>query len=89
MNFNGHDWALFSVRPSGGANPDVKVAAWDGEGWARLTETEATQSGAGVNIPYQFSIRASGRILLVFVDAIAAGSVDVRAAGWDAHGGAG
>lgn len=88
MNFTGHEFAHFTVIPTGGANPDVAVAVWDGERWVGLTEAEASQSGVGADTPYGFTVRAAGRRLLVYVTAIAGGELDVKASGWDAHGGA-
>jgi hypothetical protein len=89
MNFNGYEYAHFSVIPTGGANPNVAVAAWNGLQWCVLTESEAAQTGQGANVPFQFTMKTAGRVLFVYVTTIAAGAVAVRGSGWDANGGAG
>jgi len=90
VNFNGYEFAHFTILPAGGANPTVLIYAWSEESseFVPLLEAEAQPAPQGANAPYAFTIRAAGRILLARISVLVAGTVDVEASGWDANGGA-
>lgn len=82
LNFSGYDVALFSVVPSGGANPTIEVMVWDPVSvkWI-ATNPASTYAGAGADTPYQIAFNAYGRKLYPRVHTIAAGSVSISQAG--------
>lgn len=82
LNFAGYDKALFQVIPSGGANPSIEVLSWSEDAGVFISENPLfTASGLGVNIPYGFTMSAYGRVLWVKITTLAAGLVNVLAAG--------
>lgn len=87
LNFSGYDVALFSVVPSGGANPTIEIMVWDptAEAWVS-TNPVSTYAGIGADTPYQISFNAYGRVLYPRVHTIAAGEVSISQAG-RIHGG--
>ena len=91
LNFTGHEFAHFTVIPSGGANPVVEIHAWDpvsGQ-FHQIIGAEYQPAAQGANISFQFTVRAAGRILFAsIVGGTGAGSTDINASGWDSHGGA-
>lgn len=83
MNTDGYLAAHVQVVPSGGANPSVKVQVWsDALGqFIDVTETEFAQTGAGADVPYEFTIPVRSRAVFVAVTALAAGTCDIYMAG--------
>lgn len=76
--------AHIQVVPSGGANPTVKVKWWSEAAQLFIDEhTAISKAGVGVNTPYEFTVDCEGRIMLVDIDAIAAGTASVYVAGSD------
>jgi hypothetical protein len=82
VSFDGFDIGLFQIVPSGGANPSVELMAWcDAAGAFISANTKAEYTGMGANVPYEFTVSAAGRKFWVNVTALAAGTVQIYAAG--------
>lgn len=82
-NAGGYSDVHVQVVPSGGANPTVEVLWWSDPASVFVKEQVAlTKAGIGADKPFEFTIQPKGRIFLVAVTVIAAGSVDVFVSGF-------
>lgn len=82
LNFAGYDIAMFQVIPSGGANPNIEVLSWSPTAGTFISANPvAVKAGAGVDVPYEFTVSAYGRTFWVMVTGGAIGSVQIDAAG--------
>lgn len=63
--------------PVSGANPTVVVYWWS-EALSEFVQENPTltKTGAGANVPYEFTVECRGRIMFVAVSVMAAGTVD-------------
>lgn len=84
INMDGHEWANIQIVPEGGANPTVAVSWWSAAAGVFIQEhVPISKAGVGVNVPFEFSIPANGRIMFVAVTAITAGTTSVYVSGHD------
>lgn len=84
INMDGFADAHVQVIPSGGANPTVEVLWWSDAASKFIKEQVAlTKAGIGADTPYEFTVSAKGRKMLVAVTTIAAGQCDVYVAGFN------
>lgn len=84
INCANYQFAHIQVVPSGGANPDVAVYWWSSSADAFIVEhTSIAKSGIGANTGYEFTVECRGRIMLVAITAIAAGTCDVYVSGFE------
>lgn len=75
-----YEYANFVVVPSGGANPSASIYYWNETEEAWVLDVDFTAvTGAGVNTPYAFSAKVLGRLVLVVLSSLSAGSVDINA----------
>lgn len=83
LNFKGYDVAMFTVYPSGGAEPTVEVMAWDSvtESWVS-TSPKAEFAANATDESFAFTVPAYGRGLYVRVSVLAAGSCSISASGF-------
>ncbi len=74
--------ALIQVVPAGGADPTVEVRWWSEDASLFVkAHTALTRAGIGADIPYEFEISSQGRIMMVAVNVLAAGSVKIYVCG--------
>ena len=78
INYQGYDYALFQVIPTGGANPSIELMEWSDEANSFISANPKFElTGLGIDTPYSFTSLALGRILWVRVSALLAGSVNI------------
>lgn len=76
--------AHVQVIPTGGANPTVEVYWWSETAGEFVQEHTPLQfAGVGADTGFEFTIECRGRIFVVLVTTLAAGSVDIDVAGYD------
>lgn len=70
INMASHSHAHIQVVPEGtGCNPNVAVYWWSEKAAKFIQEhTAITKAGAGVLVPYEFTVECRGRIMLVAVE---------------------
>lgn len=87
INMASHSHAHIQVVPEGAdCNPGVRVLWWSAKAAKFINEhTAITKAGAGVLVPYEFTVECRGRIMLVAVESgMAAGrTVRVYVAGYN------
>ncbi len=84
VNTGHYRHAIIDVVPTGDADPTVEVLWWSEAKQEFVSEhTPIAKAGTGANTPYQFAVECLGRIMLVAVTAIVAGTVDISVAGYD------
>jgi hypothetical protein len=82
INMKGYLRAHVQVVPSGGANPTVQVLWWSASASKFVQEhTPITRAGVGADTPYEFTVDCRGRMMLVAITTLAAGTVDVNVSG--------
>jgi hypothetical protein len=82
INMANYEYAHIQVVPSTLANPTVAVYWWSELGGVWVQEhTPISKAGVGVNTPYEFTVPCRGRIMLVAVSVLAAGTVSIAVAG--------
>ena len=71
LNTDDYEYASFIVIPIDGTDPGASVYYWNAteEAWV-LDLDFTTVTGAGGSVPYAFSVKALGRILLVVLSSI-------------------
>ena len=71
LNSEDFEYANFVVVPSDGTNPSASIYYWNDteEAWV-LDVDFTTVTGAGGGVPYAFSVKTLGRIILVVLSSI-------------------
>jgi len=74
--------ALIQVVPTATANPTVEVRWWSAGASLFVKEhTAIVKAGIGAGIPYEFTVSCHGRIMMVAVNVLAAGSAKIYVCG--------
>lgn len=82
MNMAGYDYAHIQVVPVTG-NPTVTVLWWsDGANKFIQEHTAISKTGVGDGIPYEFTVECRGRIMMVAVTVMTAGSAKIYVGGY-------
>ena len=84
INMVDYSSAHIQVLPAGGANPTVKVMWWSEEAGKFIDEQVAlTKAGIGADAGFEFTVNCLGRIMLVAVTVLAAGTAKILVSGAD------
>lgn len=87
VNMSGYEKAHIQVIPKDGANPNCSVNFWSaavGASGKFIAPTPAlAKTGAGVDVPYEFTVDCQGRKIFVAITGISSGSVDVYVSGFN------